>query len=695
MKRTTKRMLSAAVSAAVILSGTVSGIAFATDADGLSSAIVTAKSKFDIPAELTEFESNIISDENGTEYELCWKNETSDDLISITQNTKGDTVNFYTRDSEYSDREVAFPALDKSMVTEKAYEWLSSVNPEWIAELPKDKIADNSGGGIRGGNTYVYPKRYKNDIRFLNDGVRFEVDNTTGEVKSMSATWTYDDNVPSPAEALSVSEAKDKFVELSPIELVYETADDKTAYLVYRLSDRGAILDAVSGGAFSNTPSDLQDKNESASDSAVSGGSGGSISGLSASELKNLEQIENLKSEDELKTFAVNMYGTELKLADYVGCGYRRVRGMSGEVEYRATLSFTFDKDTQYARNASATFDAQTGELISYYCPRGKKSALGIDSQENKQHAEECVERFINNSAEMDLTSLDPIECTYTEYSDSYLFTYSREENALRFPANKVWVSADAQSGTINSFQKSWDKNIQFEDTDNLISLEEANNIIKNNMNLELCYKYSYEKDGERYNKKLALAYTINTKSNTSIYAKSGDAVKADSSSSTIYPTDTKGHYAEAMIKKLIDNGVNIADSEAFRPDDTITKGELASMAACLRRGYYSSAADTELLKNYDIIRNGENYTPDSNALRSDGVKYIIRALGYGKPAELKNIYICDFADSDNIPEEIRGYAALAKGFGIVNGDENGCFNPNDELTRADAAIMIYNYLAR
>ena len=43
----------------------------------------------------------------------------------------------------------------------------------------------------------------------------------------------------------------------------------------------------------------------------------------------------------------------------------------------------------------------------------------------------------------------------------------------------------------------------------------------------------------------------------------------------------------------------------------------------------------------------------------------------------------------------MKGYVAIAKGLNIVGGDENGCFNPNSALTRADAAIMIYNYLAK
>lgn len=46
--------------------------------------------------------------------------------------------------------------------------------------------------------------------------------------------------------------------------------------------------------------------------------------------------------------------------------------------------------------------------------------------------------------------------------------------------------------------------------------------------------------------------------------------------------------------------------------------------------------------------------------------------------------------------KDVKGHYAEAhinklKDMGIVNGDNNGNFRPNDKLTRADAAIMVAN----
>ena len=90
-----------------------------------------------------------------------------------------------------------------------------------------------------------------------------------------------------------------------------------------------------------------------------------------------------------------------------------------------------------------------------------------------------------------------------------------------------------------------------------------------------------------------------------------------------------------------------------------------------------------------------ENIDPDSSASREDGAVFIIRALGYEKPAALTDIYRTNFSDEDLISPEKLGYVALARGFGIVSGDENNQFHPQDTLSRGDAAIMIYNYMAK
>jgi len=92
------------------------------------------------------------------------------------------------------------------------------------------------------------------------------------------------------------------------------------------------------------------------------------------------------------------------------------------------------------------------------------------------------------------------------------------------------------------------------------------------------------------------------------------------------------------------------------------------------------------------IVKEGEK-DPDAIITRENAVKFIIRVLNYEKVANIRGIFIVPFEDAEDIAPELEGYVAIAAGLKIVSGS-GGKFNPKKELTRAEAAVMIYNCLA-
>ncbi|SHD78015.1 S-layer homology domain-containing protein [Schnuerera ultunensis] len=52
-----------------------------------------------------------------------------------------------------------------------------------------------------------------------------------------------------------------------------------------------------------------------------------------------------------------------------------------------------------------------------------------------------------------------------------------------------------------------------------------------------------------------------------------------------------------------------------------------------------------------------------------------------------------EFDDADKISTNLRGHIAIAKGLGLISGEGN--FRPKDNLTREEAAVLIYNILNR
>ena len=76
---------------------------------------------------------------------------------------------------------------------------------------------------------------------------------------------------------------------------------------------------------------------------------------------------------------------------------------------------------------------------------------------------------------------------------------------------------------------------------------------------------------------------------------------------------------------------------------------------------------------------------------RENAAIMLIEAMGAGNYAKYNDIYVQPFADVT----ENKGYIGILAAMGVLSGDENGNFNPKRELTRAEAAIVIYNYLSR
>lgn len=714
MNKITKKLGAAFLAAAVCAGSTSFGAVFAADSSGLESAILSVRNVINIPADFSEFGSNISTDDNGTMYELSWHTEDYNGSVSVTVNEKGNIMSYNIRRSgEYSREDMGFAKLNNAQLLDKAAEWLRNVNPGWINELPTDK-ADVSGyGSIHSSNAYLRLNRYVSGIGFLNDGVSFDIDKNTGEIKSMSATWTDAKNIPDPSAAMDVSKANDEFLKLSPLELIYKSNDGRTAHPAYVLSDSSVIMNARTGEKLIDVrPYARNDAGDAATENMSSGGSASKQEALTESELKNLEQIDGLKSEDELKKAALSLQNTGLDSAEYDGCTYRRSEKFRAyensdesneselDNEYIAYLSFTFDKDTENERHASVILNAKTGELLSYYSYNIGKSKEGNNTKHNENLAQQQAEAFIKLYSGINTENIKVESCEYNDYSDSYFVNLIRYENGIKFPQDSINVTVDAKTKQVLSYYKSWSKDMEFDSADGLISEEEAADIAKNNLGLELSYSYSYksEESSDKVTQSTELAYSIGNHTWQEIDAKTGETVSFAQDGTQTYPTDIEGHYAEKQIKTLIDNGISlVSGDEDFRPDDVITLGDLTAMASSLKTGYFvcGSTGKAETLLDLGMLTTNEEYNSKAEATRADGVKYIIRALGYRKPAELTGIYKCDFSDSEEISEDALGYAALAKGFGIVNGDENGRFNAENPLTRADAAIMIYNYLSR
>lgn len=88
------------------------------------------------------------------------------------------------------------------------------------------------------------------------------------------------------------------------------------------------------------------------------------------------------------------------------------------------------------------------------------------------------------------------------------------------------------------------------------------------------------------------------------------------------------------------------------------------------------------------LIESGGSFEPDSPMGRAEFLDFMMRAAGY----EGFSTQNTGFADDAGIPDEYKGSVALAETLGIISGVERDgkfCFCPNNQITRAEAAVIV------
>lgn len=668
----------------------------------LESAILSVKNRIEISSEYSEFYSDISADENGTAYDLHW-NTPYDDYadyknIDVTVNDRDDVM-FFAKSTE-EDGMPGFSLFSDAELKGKAIEWIKSVNPSWIAQLPTEE-AEVSNYGVYNNKGRVVFKRYINGLEFCGEQVQISVNNRTGETVRMNCyEWSYPQSVPSADGVISAEEAERIFYENSPMILEYiKPADANTAIPIYKPQDRLYKINASDGSRFEEFSYDFDaDKNaydtEKMSAETSAGGSGGAY--LTEAENESIAETAGLLTAEELCKIAESLKNTGIADATFKKYTYNRKKSKddADSAEYSARLEYV-GGEYRFIVN----LDAYTGELQSLYSysvsPEKFDTEKTAAAPSVSANALEFVDSFSGCADKLRVREDD----NTTEYGTCTYITYDRIENDLPYKANYVTVGVDKESGLIRSYNKYWDNEVEFASTDGIISAQEAMKIFNNNVGLRLSYE---KKQGEsKDTPQIGLMYSLKDSEVYAVDAKSGEVLGYNGKpylgdySAKVYPIDIAGHYAESAIKKLMDANVLTlpADEEAFRPDDNITMKELLMFSVGLRDGYIPYAADSEYTR-WALRNAGLSADTDLNsaAKRKDGAKIVISMLGYKSLAELEGIYNTDFADGADIKQEYLGYIALAKGMQIVNGDDEGRFNPEMPLTRADAALMLYNY---
>ena len=692
-------VLSGSLPAAFAAETTAAETAVQSEMQALTNVIASVKSRITIPEELSEFSSSSYENEGQMFYQLRWTDAVGEKSISVTADNDGNIISYRDRSRDQGDYNAVFT---KAEAVSQAQSFLAQIAPDRVHSLVYS--AENSAGYIGSGYS-IFFNRMSNGIPLNRNTASVTVlKSESGEyfISNANITWDDDLTIKNIGETISAEEIGDKFKESLPLELHYRKAytwthdnsNEENVLLEYYFPDGLSYINAETGEIIEEDSYNYY--NMSANESAaVSGGSGGGSSAdrgqvsLTPEELAEVEAVADLipaeTLAETLKSTSAFAIPGEAELTSQ-----STIKNDDGTYIRSVTLEVLDGEESQYDTEIyHAYFNAQTGELRTCSAPR----IYSDEQYTSDQYDAACnaATGFIEGFTSEKYAQCEPIE--FSEYNEDRQFidgTATRLVDSVPYDSNTISVTVDVKSGVITSYSLNWDSDISsLPKVSEAVSMEEAYDTLLEAYPPRLIYIKSGGAYTLSYELPADTQYVSYTGTLTDYLGREyeTDRVVGDY-------TDIDGHWAEASINLLADYGMGFTGGQ-FLPDTLMTQSDFLRFAStAFYSTSYASSSEDEL---YDMfIASGviseDEKDPTAEITREDAVTYIIRFAGLRNVAELEGIYVCGFADDGDISPDRYGYCALAKGFGIVSGD-GGYFYPQNTVSRAEAAVMLLNYI--
>lgn len=640
--------------------------------ENLKDLTLSVKQKLEISDEYTKLYTETRWDKNGNQVvDFEWSSEDGK-IISVSALHSGIITDFYCNESRYSSK---ISSVSAKEVVKSANNFMSKINPS----IAKSYIFSEENVSLKHGVSVVC-ERIEGTARVDGDYAQIYLNGKDGSVISFYLRYTEyvfekEDGI------ISLEEAKEKFGDELNLELCYMVGKDEKIIPVYtdlsKIYENEYAVDAKSGAVINYGGITYR------TNTFFGAASGGNMKEdaaadifLSEEELKELSKYENFISKETAeqqlrKITALGLLNMKLEGASYTK-GYF---GKTAE-DNQMRLLLNFGDENSYA---TAVLDAKSVKILSFTRREDTEGKNKISSEK----AKETVNEFMNSICS------EKFVCVYSkENENEYSEKYMKLINNIPYIGNEISVSADLSTGFISVYSNGFDEYVpeSIIQPENLIDISSAYKIFGEKSDFELVqYDISgtkaekfYGTENFRLNEPMykilyvikSEPFAIDASSGTALL-ESGDVFGGES----LVFQDISGHWCENAVIGLVENGLMDADEELFGPDEPLTEQDSIRM-----------------LKEAGLYK----YTGKSNSLeilsRENAVKAIVCGAGFEKAGSLSEIYSPVFNDYREISEEHRGFAALAKGMKIVNGNQNGNFSPKETATRGMFAVMIYNY---
>ena len=732
-----RKLAAALIAGALSLSLAAPALAAEAADARLAKVTLAVKGILDIGDEYTEFYGEPNETPLGTRWNLNWKSE--EEELSVTATGEGKVLSLSRWEggsvqpyyASMGGSRLSFPPMSREKAGEYARAFLDRVlagnekvtfDDEWEESLSAESYTFRGGVELNG-----LPSPMTVSVRVrLSDGkvTRF----SRGDVSDYAGA-------PGEARTSTTGEkARELLKTTLDMRLEYvldwdekEGAEKKAVLRYLPNSTDDFYVDAATGELVNLTELQKQLRQQYAAGGEENGVMmDTSMKTEAAAEAPSLTEVELegvAKLEDVLDKEALDQKirtWQELHLGQYtLGSASYSVDRETGEV----TARVSYAKNTEegiYRRYV--TVDAKTGALISMYGyspSRYESQAIGGKEEQafaviSAKNAQAKAAAFLSKLWGPQFAKTEVYNGPDgAEEAAGWSFTFAQKENGYFFPGNSISAQVDAD-GYIVSFSKHFDDDVRFDSAEGLISMEAAVDAWCASFPVELGYleipvalDLSQEFEllrnaGYHYYNALKPGYALGSRESwySGVDAKTGELVKGETyEAGKMLYDDLEGHWAKAILDELARYSVGWAGGKA-QPDKALTQLDYIVLLASANGFSY----DPESEKGTDSLyafayRQGlltkEEREEDKVLTRSGMVKMLLDGEGYGAVAQLSGIFRCGFADEASIPEADLGYAALAQGLGIVDGDSQGNYAPQRPAVRSETAVLLWKYMKR
>ncbi len=664
--------------------------------DDLGRITLLAKSQLDIKDEYTKF-SGYPREGLSRTWSLSWSSDDEsvwaelDDAGLVLSYSLYRSTGDVARSYGYAP---SLPSLAKGQaeIIAKAYA------NKLLGERESADLTLSSGNILNSGSYYCY-----GFIRVDGLPTSMSLSVTVGEdgtVTSFSRTNPADKYLTDPPASVASTTATQAHATLAQklaLKLEYVMGDEGIAVLRYiPVSGDEYIVDAVTGKLIDltelyNGVYDYYGRGEKALSPTAEDKADSLGGGLTDTEIAGVEKLKGALDSAALdeKLAAI----PELGLSQYTLS--RTDYYFASEDELIATLRYTLKGSTEdVVARKYVTVDAMTGDLMSLYSSRSYEDDKVPEYSAVK--AKSTAEAFLARLFAADFAKT-------TLYSgDALSYVYAQKEQGYFYPANKFSVDIDPVDGSISGFYYSFDDTVKFEKAENLISQAQAHSAYAAAFEAKLQYidipKYldptasefkPYIDYGYTYLYEMLLGYRLDAEqSPLGVVAKTGEVLFSPvAEESPITYDDAEGF---PQLSLLAEYGVGFTGGK-LRPYEALTQRDMLQLFASAV-GWTPKTDDDiySFAQSYGFLTAAER-APDSVVTRGDLIRCLLRAAGYQKSAELVGIWNPGF--SDEIPQAYVGYAAIARGLGLVKGGTDGKFAANRPALRAEAGFILYAYM--